>query len=157
DQFRGYTIVGMILVNYIGHFLAVHDVFKHHNTYFSYADSIMPAFHVCVGFAMRLTLLKRLATESIPRTYWQVVRRNLGLILIALVFFSIGTPSSWQRLVERGVWGFLAGPLKSDFWNTLAIIGVTSLFVLPVMAAKWWVRIAFMLVTALAYIWMSDS
>ena len=47
-------------VNFIGDFAAAHPVFKHHNTYFSYADTIMPAFHFAVGFALRLTLLKRL-------------------------------------------------------------------------------------------------
>jgi len=60
DQFRGYTVAGMMLVNFIGDFAAAHPVFKHHNTYFSYADTIMPAFHFAVGFALRLTLLKRL-------------------------------------------------------------------------------------------------
>ena len=158
DQFRGYTIVGMILVNFIGDFKLVPDVFKHHNTYFSYADSIMPAFHFCVGFAMRLTLLKRLATQGAGLTYWQFVRRNLGLILIALVFFpSWADFKSWEALTNVGLWGVLAGPLKSGFWNTLAIIGVTSLFVLPVMAARWWVRVIFMAAMAAVHVWMSDS
>ena len=31
DQFRGYTMAGMFLVNFIGSYAAVHPVFKHHN------------------------------------------------------------------------------------------------------------------------------
>src|SRR5438270_13645574 len=62
DQFRGYTVAGMILVNFLGDYPFVPDVLKHHDTYFSYADTIMPAFHFAVGFALRLTLLKRIAT-----------------------------------------------------------------------------------------------
>jgi hypothetical protein len=157
DQFRGYTVVGMILVNFIGHFALVPDVFKHHNTYFSYADSIMPAFHFCVGFAMRLVLLRKLATETLARTYWHFVRRNLGLILIALVFFPIGHPISWNSLMEKGLWGFLAGPLKCDIWNTLAIIGVTSLFVLPIMVARASIRFAVLVGLCVLHVVISDQ
>src|SRR5262249_22987681 len=45
DQFRGYTVLGMFFVNFIGHFAviaALAPVVKHHNTYCSYADTIMP-------------------------------------------------------------------------------------------------------------------
>ena len=63
DQFRGYTVVGMLFVNFLGGFVVVPAVFKHHNTYCSYADTIMPQFFFAVGFAFRLTFLRRLATE----------------------------------------------------------------------------------------------
>jgi predicted acyltransferase len=33
DQFRGYTVVGMLFVNFLGDFQVVPPVFKHHNTY----------------------------------------------------------------------------------------------------------------------------
>src|SRR5208283_2501206 len=60
DQFRGYTVAGMLLVNFIGEFQAVGAIWKHHNTYCSYADTIMPQFFFAVGFALRLTFLRRL-------------------------------------------------------------------------------------------------
>ena len=63
DQFRGYTVVGMLFVNFLGGYVVVPAVFKHHNTYCSYADTIMPQFFFAVGFAFRLTFLRRLATE----------------------------------------------------------------------------------------------
>ena len=44
DQFRGYTVAGMLLVNFLGGYQAVPAVLKHHNTYCSYADTIMPQF-----------------------------------------------------------------------------------------------------------------
>ena len=59
DQFRGYTIAGMCLVNFLAPFAAIHSVLKHNDTYFSYADTIMPSFLFVVGFAFRLTYLKR--------------------------------------------------------------------------------------------------
>ena len=60
DQFRGYTVLGMFFVNFVGHFHAIPAIFKHHNTYCSYADTIMPQFFFAVGFAYRLTLRRRL-------------------------------------------------------------------------------------------------
>ncbi|HMC90002.1 MAG TPA: heparan-alpha-glucosaminide N-acetyltransferase domain-containing protein [Gemmataceae bacterium] len=151
DQFRGYTIVGMILVNFIGDFAVSPPVLQHHNTYFSYADTIMPGFHFAVGFALRLVLLKRIATLGARRAYASVVRRGLGLVLLSTVL-EFGTSgrlfSNWPGLVQAGVWGALAGPLKCQFWETLAIIGVTSIFVLPVIAASIRVRIPFMIACA---------
>ena len=52
DQFRGYTVAGMLLVNFIGGFHEVGAIWKHHNTYCSYADTIMPQFFFAVGFAL---------------------------------------------------------------------------------------------------------
>src|SRR5262249_28425897 len=55
DQFRGYTVLGMFLVNFVGGMSAVPDGLKHHHTYCSYADTIMPQFLLAVGFGMRLS------------------------------------------------------------------------------------------------------
>ena len=38
DQFRGYTVAGMCVVNFLGGLQAIHPVLKHNNNYFSYAD-----------------------------------------------------------------------------------------------------------------------
>ena len=42
DQFRGYTVLGMAFVNFLGGYAFLPDVFKHKHTFFSYADAIMP-------------------------------------------------------------------------------------------------------------------
>ena len=62
DQFRGYTVAGMFLVNFVGGLAAFPEVLKHHNDhpYFSYADTIMPSFLFAAGFSYRLTTLRRL-------------------------------------------------------------------------------------------------
>src|SRR5207237_7069203 len=128
----------MILVNYVGGFAVTHPVLEHHNTYFSYADTIMPAFHFAVGFALRLVLLKRIATLGKSRAYAGAVRRGLGLILLSTVleFAGHGAPKLWSAMTGTTLWGALAGPLKNEFWETLAIIGVTSICVLPVIAGS---------------------
>ena len=43
DQFRGYTVAGMFAVNFLGHLALTHQLLKHNDTHFSYADSIMPS------------------------------------------------------------------------------------------------------------------
>ncbi len=63
DQFRGYTVAGMFVVNFVGGLRGRPEVMKHHNghPYFSYADTIMPSFMFAAGFSYRLTALRRLA------------------------------------------------------------------------------------------------
>jgi predicted acyltransferase len=90
DEFRGYTVFGMFLVNFFGGLAAIHVVLKHNNTYFSYADSIMPSFIFAVGFSYRLTLLKRRAKWGFFKTYYTYVRRSIALVLVSLMVFGLG-------------------------------------------------------------------
>src|SRR3954453_21567156 len=85
DQFRGYTVAGMFVVNFLGGLAVVHKVFKHNNTFFSYADSIMPSFMFAVGFSYRLTLLRRLQQVGRAEAYHRIIVRSLALVLLSLV------------------------------------------------------------------------
>src|SRR6476660_10154371 len=78
DQFRGYTVAGMFLVNFIGGYAAIHAIFKHHNTYCSYADTIMPQFFFAVGYSYRLALLRRREQVGAWAAYAHALRRCLG-------------------------------------------------------------------------------
>jgi predicted acyltransferase len=91
DQFRGYTVTGMFLVNFLGGYAAIHPVLKHNNNYFSYADSIMPSFMFAVGFSFRLTYLRRRSQTSWPSTVWTYVRRSLALVVVSLVMYGFGS------------------------------------------------------------------
>ena len=91
DQFRGYTVAGMFLVNFIGSYAATPIIFTHKNTFCSYADTIMPQFFFAVGFAFRLTFGRRAQSEGLARAYGHVVRRLLGLALVALVVYGAPT------------------------------------------------------------------
>jgi predicted acyltransferase len=151
DQFRGFTIVGMILVNFLSEFDWFNNnypVLKHHNTYFSFADTIMPSFHFAVGFAFRLVLLRRIAGVGKTQAYYQAIRRNLGLIVVSMVIsLSSGRFASWEKMESEGWRSILASFFKCDFWETLAIIGVTSLWVLPVIGRSKQVRLLFLLLS----------
>jgi predicted acyltransferase len=134
DQFRGYTVAGMFLVNFIGGFAAVHDVLKHHNTYNSYADTIMPHFFFAVGFAMRLGMLKGVAREGLSATRQTMAWRGLGLILLGIFFYQLdGSYKTWQQLTELGWRGFFEKSFLRNVFQALTHIGVTTLWILPVM------------------------
>ena len=90
DQFRGYTVAGMFVVNFLGNMAAIHPVLKHNNTYFSYADSIMPSFMFACGFSYRLSALRRLDRVGPAATYRRFVARSLGLVLVSLMMYGFG-------------------------------------------------------------------
>jgi predicted acyltransferase len=219
DQFRGYTVVGMCLANFLAPFAAIHSVLKHNDTYFSYADTIMPGFLFVVGFAFRLTYLKRRRVQDPWPTALAYVRRSGKLLLLSLlIYFFIGDIPRWfnvrempaefmqsarksgattatektddKRLptfdVDRNLsssasslsstavssaverlraWHALTWPeqlfvhwrvlsaklIKSELWETLAIIGATQLVVLPWIGSPFWLRLTAMAVLGAAH------
>jgi predicted acyltransferase len=157
DQFRGYTVLGMFLVNFVGAYAAARaaaPVLAHHHTYFSYADSIMPQFFFAVGFAYRLTFLKRAAARGRPAAYAHALRRNAALLLVAFVIHGAG--SGWQAWVDQGQLDrMLAQWAKRDVFQTLTHIAVTSVWVMPVIDARPGARVLWMAASGLAHLGLS--
>jgi len=155
DQFRGYTVLGMFLVNFVGSYAAVKTlvpVLCHHHTFCSYADTIMPQFFFAVGFAYRMTFLHRLNSTG-PRTaYWHTVKRNLGLLLVAFVIHHLdGRYDSWEKLHAAGLAGLWQTAFHRNFFQTLTHIAVTALWILPVIAARPTTRLLFALFSAVLF------
>jgi predicted acyltransferase len=146
DQFRGYTVAGMFLVNFVGGLKAFPEVLKHHSgpAYFSYADTIMPSFLFAAGFSYRLTVLKRLGQGGPLRTYGHFLIRSLALVLISLVMYGQEDLKdkfpTWTELTPEKVGTFVLLLLKANLWEVLAIIGVTQILIMPVIAASTRVR-----------------
>ena len=69
--------------------------------------------------------------------------RSLALVLISLVMYA-GEDldvKNWAQLTsEGGAWKLVAGLLKANLWEVLAIIGVVQILLLPVIAASTRVR-----------------
>ncbi|MCC6491783.1 MAG: hypothetical protein IT424_02045 [Pirellulales bacterium] len=142
DQFRGYTVAGMFLVNFTGSFAAAPMLFKHHNTFCSYADTIMPQFFFAVGFAMRLVFERRVEREGAARAYARMVRRILGLAVIAgLLYLGPEAGELLKLAAEQGRSTALAAAVK-DWFQTLMHIAMTTLWILPVIRAPGVVRAA---------------
>jgi predicted acyltransferase len=145
DQFRGYTVLGMFLVNFLGGFTMTPALLKHHNTYFSYADSIMPQFFFAVGFAYRLTFLGAVAKRERVSVYRRFWRRNVRLILLgALLYLGPETVHQFTRSHPPALRTFLAQALYEELFQTLVHIGVTALWILPVIGGRPTVRLAWL-------------
>ncbi|MGP0062961.1 MAG: hypothetical protein ACLQGP_05070 [Isosphaeraceae bacterium] len=157
DQFRGYTVVGMLLVNFIGGYQVVPPILKHHNTYCSYADTIMPQFFFAVGFAYRLTFLRRLETAGTWTAVSALLKRGAGLILLGFVLYHInGSVKSWKELQALSASELLSRTFRRELFQTLVHIAITSIWVLPVIAAGVVPRVVFLLASAGIHLWISQ-
>jgi predicted acyltransferase len=143
DQFRGYTVLGMFVVNFLGGFAVAPALLKHHDTYCSYADTIMPQFFFAVGFAYRLTFLRRVAGSDGSGVYRRFWRRNANLMLFgAFLYLVPDAVHAMTRAHPPSLTGFLTQALRADLFQTLVHIGVTALWILPVIGARPAVRLA---------------
>jgi predicted acyltransferase len=157
DQFRGYTIAGMFLVNFMGAFYAAPYLFGHRLVFCSYADTIMPQFFFAVGFSMRLSWSRRTQTEGLTRTYLHAIQRSVALALIAILWYGgrphlpEGVTFEWVSFKTIGAWGAIWKQLKVDWFQTLMHIAVTSVWILPVIRSSAKVRILFMVFSVLLH------
>lgn len=147
DQFRGYSVAAMFIVNFVQHMAVAHQTLKHNNTHFSYADSIMPSFILACGIAYRMSFVK-LVDNNAEAVAWiklrrRILIRSLALILLCVMFFGFGSSfGKWSDMSPSRVAKFTADLLKANMWEVLAIIGACQIFILPVMATSTKVRIA---------------
>lgn len=152
DQFRGYTVLGMFLVNFVGGYAAVRahlPLLSHHNTYCSYADTIMPQFFFAVGFSFRLTYLRRRERDGAGGALWHAVTRNLALLVVAFFVHQLdGNYDSWESLRDAGAAQVLAGAFRKSFFQTLTHIALASLWILPVVGRGFAARAAYALFSA---------
>jgi predicted acyltransferase len=145
DQYRGYAIFGMLLVNFFGHYgvkwvdvlstswlkTPLYFIFgeqlHHHNTYMTYADTIAPIFMFVVGIGMRLSWVKR-----VEKTPANVARKAMAGRYFTLVLIAFAIYSGW-------------------IWDALMSIGLAGLVTLLVVDKKIPVRIAYALGLVVAY------
>ena len=98
DQFRGYTVAGMFVVNFLGGYAITHYGLKHNDRFFTWADSIMPSFMFACGFSYRLSVLRRLPLKGAVPPTCGIVKRSLGLVLVSLAMYGLGSEfKSWAR------------------------------------------------------------
>ncbi|APZ92389.1 hypothetical protein Fuma_02000 [Fuerstiella marisgermanici] len=156
DQFRGYCVAGMFVVNFLGGLDVTHQILKHNNTHFSWADSIMPGFLFACGFSYRLSVARKVTVNGRWPTWQGIIRRSLGLVLASLVLYGLGSSfKTWEAMDAVGIRGFVAELLKADLWEVLAIIGVTQLLLLPVIEASSKVRLMAAVFCSVAHIALS--
>ncbi|NUQ63852.1 MAG: hypothetical protein HUU20_15350 [Pirellulales bacterium] len=155
DQFRGYTVLAMFVVNFLGSFAVVPAILKHHNTYCSYADTVMPQFFFAAGFAYRLTYVRRSASMARRPLYLRYLRRAVGLIVLgALMYLGPDVAAALFRPPpDVGTWALRL--LGRNLFQTLVHLGVTSLWIMPVIGAAPRARVAFAAASAALHVALS--
>ncbi|MCA9194585.1 MAG: DUF1624 domain-containing protein [Planctomycetales bacterium] len=158
DQFRGYSVAAMLVINFVGGLTITHQLFKHNNTHFSYADSIMPSFMLACGYSFRLSYLKRIARESLGKVRISFLRRGGLLILISVLFFGFGVDfQSADEVTLTSLKEFWCQLWKANLWEVLAIIGAAQILVLPFIQLTSWQRAAVLAGFAILHILLSWS
>ncbi len=156
DQFRGYTVLAMMVVNFLGGLQNVWPNFLHHHTFCSFADTIMPQFLFAVGFGLRLSYLRRAAQVGASIAHRQILQRGLALVLLGCVVYHLtGQYKTWAELTAVPWPQFLLNTIKRGPFEALTHIGVTALWVLPVLSLNGWWRAGFAIVSGALHVWLS--
>jgi predicted acyltransferase len=156
DQFRGYTMVGMLLVNFLGSYEVCPRILKHSHDYCSYADTIMPQFLFAAGFAMQLSLGRRLQQGG-QMPWARAIRRILSLAAIAIVWYSFCDLSAIvQKFRTEDTTVVLGTLFKRNLFQTLLHIAVTSLWILPVIGASSRVRMGYAAFSGMLHVVLSS-
>jgi hypothetical protein len=136
DQFRGYTILGMLLVNFLGDYRICPRWLRHTNDYCSYADTIMPQFLFAAGFALRLSVLRRWQRDGVV-PWGRLLRRIGGLAAVAVLWYSLQDAAGlWEQFRTRPLSEVFLQQCKRQWFQTLMHIAATSLWLLPVILSS---------------------
>jgi hypothetical protein len=117
----------------------------------------MPQFFFAVGFALRLTFMRRLDTSGVWAATRAVLDRALALILLGFVIYHLdGAVKDWAGLQRLRLSGFVAQAFRREIFQTLVHIAVTSIWILPVIAAGAGTRVAYLIASACLHLWLSS-
>ena len=137
DQFRGYTVAGMFVVNFLGAYAITHYGLKHNDRFLTWADTIMPSFMFICGVSFRLSVVRRLAQKGAASTYLGIVQAEPRTR--ARVDGDVRRRRLRRQDSRRGpmitpesIKQVIAEIIKADLWETLAIIGMTQILLIPV-------------------------
>lgn len=155
DQFRGATMLGMLVVNFLGGYAACPRLLRHTHDYCSIADVIMPQFLFAAGFSLRLMLVLRLERDG--RVPWQrLIRRVLALAAIAVIWYSISDITGLiSQLRTEPLREVLLVCGKRQWFQTLLHIAATTLWIIPVMLCSIRTRLVFAIGSALLHVVLS--
>ena len=119
DQFRGFSILLMVLADYLGDVERVPAWLKHApDAGYTVIDLIAPMFIFAIGLTFGISFRRRLARDGAWRTYEHFITRNLALIGLG-------------ALLTLG--GNMSGIYKSTVpWGLLQAIGAAGLLTLVV-------------------------
>ena len=158
DQFRGYTVAAMFLVNFLGGYSSVPAILRHHHTWCSYADTVMPQFFFAVGMALRLVMLRETEQQGQAQALWRGTKRGILLLLLGWFWYHPGREfASWHSLTELGIGELIRELFLTNVFQALTHIGAVTLWVLPVITGGARLRIGFAVASAGLHVWLSHA
>lgn len=155
DQFRGYTVAAMFAVNFLGGYAATPALLRHHNTWCSFADTVMPQFFFAAGMALRLVVLREIGQHGRAAALQRGLRRGLALMVLGFVWYGPKGFETWERLSTASGFDITRNVFLTSAFQALTHIGATSLWVLPVIAGSVRSRLLWMLGSAGLHAWLS--
>jgi hypothetical protein len=111
----------------------------------------MPQFYIVVGFSMELTHRRLRAKKGFRAMLLKQLRRSRTLYLIGLLYHSVDDQKSWVDLGDNWPQLFLQPILSRALFQTLTIIAVTQLVILPVITRPAWIRVCYLIGTMAFY------
>jgi hypothetical protein len=114
-------------------------------------DAIMPLFYLVIGFSMQLTHLRLRAKEGFRGIVIKQLRRSRTLYLIGLVYHSVDDQGSWAKLCDNWPRLLLQPILGKNLFQTLTLISITQLVILPVVIRPVWIRVCYSVGTMAVY------
>lgn len=148
DQFRGFSILLMILANYMNNVNLIPAWLKHADDVgYPVIDLVAPLFIFAIGLTYGFSFRKRITRDGAWKTYQHFLTRYLALLgigyLIALVWelSGIQPPSvNWGLLQALGAAGLIALPLirLSPTWR--GVVGLGMLAVYQFLLDRFWLQ-----------------
>ena len=130
DQFRGFAIFGMIMVNYLNHFEAIPETFKHPHYGMTFANAIAPFFLIAVGMGFRISFVNMVSRNGLRSAVVHAVKRYLILIFIGFVLYGPDIRVDiWDALVDIGFAGLLAMPFILQSKTVRAVAAFSFLII----------------------------
>ena len=155
DQFRGFTMSTMILVNFIGDFHTTPQFFKHATPYYiSYPDTVMTGFLFAAGLSYRLSFTKTAARDGIKAARRKVlVPRVAGLLVISCWLYGFDVPKmTWDELTHTSAGVGARRFFFGWYWEALVQIATAMLWCVLVIDKSISVRVMYALMSQWAYV-----
>ena len=156
DQFRGFTMVSMIIVNFLADsgFYATPAFFRHGEFYVSFPDLIMPGFLFASGLSFRLSHQRTVSKLGAWRARAKVVvPRALGLLIVSYWLYGFGMPRPmWDERDAVPPGDKVVDFLYGSYFGALTQIALTMLWSLPVIERSATVRVVYAVVSQWLYV-----
>lgn len=122
DHVRGFAILGMIAVNFLGPFTVMPEWLRHHQYGFSFAETIAPLFVFVAGMGFRISFLGKVKAVGLAKTRRTTARRFALLVLLGGFCYAFATYFSLERNTE-----FFQNYFSWGLWEPLVYIGYAGL------------------------------